>query len=117
MRTFFKLLVVAAVLGVLLAGFLPPLFTRSKLDSDALNAARAASLDMLNYGTAAQAEAIARRSVAGDSGVILVSVQATQSDDSAQVTVAHNVHTMFSGLSFLKAWFHVTVTQQSTAGS
>jgi hypothetical protein len=122
MRFAFKLFLPVAVITVLAIGLLPPFFVRGTLDTDAVNAAKAASAALSGSGSgsgAASAEAAARQSIAGDRGVTLVSVQVNPNgeSDTVQVTLAETVHTFMDGFPGLESWFHVTSTQSSQLGA
>src|SRR5574340_1512603 len=120
MRFAIKLLVPLAVLLVLALGLLPPLFARGTLDTDAVNAARAGSSALGGAGSGAltAVEAAVQRSIAGKSGVGLVSVKINPDgqSDTVQVTLAETVHTFMDGIPGLEGWFHLTSTQQSSLG-
>jgi len=107
-----KLLLPIAVIAVFAAGLLPPLFAKGKLDTDALNAAKAASSP-----GAGSALAAVQHSIAGDPGVTIVSVHFNSNGDTVQVTLAETVHTFMDGFPGLKSWFHVTSTQTSSLGA
>lgn len=121
MRFLIKLALPIAVLAVLGAGLLPPLFDQGSLDTDALNAARAGS-SAFQSGNTAAAEAAAEKSIAGDPGVTLVwakplpPTQATNELPAVQVKVSETVHTFLDGLPGLKSWFQLTSTQEAQLG-
>ncbi len=107
-----KLVFPLAVLVVLAVGLLPPLFARGTLDTDAINAAKAAaSATSVSAGSATQ---VVERSIAGDPGVTLVSVKVNPNGqtDTVEVTLSETVHTFMDGFPGLKSWFHITSTQQ-----
>ena len=116
-RFLLKLVIPLAVLLVLAIGLLPPVFDRGTLDTDAVNAAKAGAAALSVSGPAA-AEAAVRGSIAGDTGVTLVSVQINPSGQTqtVQVTLSRTVHTFMDGIPGLKGWFHMTSTQDSSLG-
>ena len=125
MRLVFKLVIPIAVIVVLAAGLLPPLLDKTGLDNDALTAAKAASAALISTGSTSQsdAQAVVEHSLSSDPGVQLVSVQVDPHGEatSVQVTVEEDVHTFMSGLpelrQWLKGWFHLSATQNSSVGT
>lgn len=113
-----KLLLPLAVIIVAAVGFLPPVLAQGSLDTDAVNAAKAGASALSVSGPAA-AEAAARSSVAGDTGVTVVSVEVDPGGQSqtVQVTLSEKVHSFLDGVSGLKNWFHDTSTQDSSLGA
>ncbi|HAM03015.1 MAG TPA: hypothetical protein DCQ30_12440 [Acidimicrobiaceae bacterium] len=118
MRFFIRLAVVLTIIAVLAAGLLPPVFDRGRLDTDTLNAARAASAVVQTSGGQSAATAAARASIAKDPGVTLDSVTFSTESSNAFVTVraSEDVHTFMDGFPGLKSWFHLTSTQESQFG-
>jgi type II secretory pathway pseudopilin PulG len=108
---------IVGILAVLGAGLLPPVFDQGSLDTDALNAARAAS-SASQSGNDAAIEAAAARSIAGDPGVALVWAKPVPSNGlpTIQVRLSETVHTFMDGFPGLKSWFRLTSTQESEAG-
>lgn len=117
MRFFIWLGLVIAVITVLAIGLLPPLLDRGKLDTEALNAARAASA-VVQSGNRAAATAAAEASIAKDPGVELVSVTFRNASlgPFVQVKVREKVRTFMDGLPGLEGWFNLTSTQESQLG-
>lgn len=117
MRFLILTVLVVGVLAVLGAGLLPPVFDQGSLDTDAVNAARAAS-SASQSGNEAAIEAAAARSIAGDPGVTLVWAKPVASSGfpTVQVKLSETVHTFMDGLPGLKSWFHLTSTQESQLG-
>lgn len=120
-RALIKILIPLAVIAVLAVGLLPPLFARGSLDTDAVNAAKAASSVFAGSGARSgpdAAIAAARNSLSGDPGVTIVSITFPKGEiDTVQVTLSKTVHTFMDGFPGLKSWFHVTSTQSSQLGA
>lgn len=117
MRLLIRIGLPVALLVVLGAGLLPPVFARGSLDTDALNAARAAST-AASSGSAADAYGAAATSVASDPGVQLINVKVSSGGlgTTVQVTVTETVHSFMDKFPGLNGWFHLTSTQQSQLG-
>lgn len=107
MRIAFRLVLVAAVLGVVAAGLLPPVFARGQLDGYARDAAQKGSSVILNEGASA-AEQLATEAAQSHSGVHVVSVTAPGAN-TVSVTLSEDVHTIFTT-------FHIQSTQSSYLG-
>jgi hypothetical protein len=107
---------VIALLVVLGAGLLPPVFAQGSLDDATLAAARAGS-SVLQDGGTASAEAAALRSIAGhpDMDIVNMGVVAGTSG-TFRVTVDEHVHTFMDGIPDLTGWFLITSTQESALG-
>lgn len=114
MRLGFKLLILALVVGVLLAGLLPPLLDQAHLRDDANSAAHAGAEVLIRPGDApgSASEAVAA-SIAAHHGLKLDSVKVN--GNVVTVVVEENVHTFMSGAPGLEHWFHLTVTQSASA--
>lgn len=108
MRIAIRLVLLAAVLGVLAAGFLPPVFARGQLDGYARDAAQKGASIVLNQGQSA-AVALATQAAETHSGVHVVSVTVPD-QNTVSVTLSETVHTIFTT-------FKLTTTQSSYLGS
>lgn len=108
MRLAIRLALVAAVIGVLAAGFLPPVFARGQLDGFARDAAQKGASVILNEGQGA-AVALATQAAQTHSGVHVDSVT-IPSQNIVSVTLSETVHT------FLMT-FQLKTTQSSYLGS
>ena len=117
MRRLILTVLVVGILAVLGVGLFPPAFDQGRLDTDALNAARAAS-SASQSGNEAAIEAAAARSIAGDSGVTLVWAKPVASSGfpTVQVKLRETVHTFMDGFPGLKSWFELSSTQESQLG-
>lgn len=117
-RFLFKMALVLVVLGILAAGLVPPLLDRPGLDTDALDAARAASLAVETSQNSDAAQSAAAQSVATHPGVQLVKVAILTEGlaPAVAVTVSEDVHTFMDGVPGLKRWFHISATQDSQLG-
>jgi hypothetical protein len=107
MRLAIRLGLVAAVLGVLGAGLLPPLFARGQLDGYARDAAQKGAAVLLNEGSQA-ATALATEAASSHSGVHVVGVSID--GNTVSVTISETVHTFMSN-------FHLTSTESSYLGT
>ena len=119
LRLLLKIFLPLAVLGVLAAGLLPPLLDQAGLDTDALNAARAGSALLVSTGSSSAAEEAAEQSIAGDPGVVLVSIRVDPGGQAQtmEVSVEETFHTFIYGFPGLKRWFHRTATEESSVGT
>lgn len=125
MRLLFKLALPVAVLVALAAGLLPPLLDQSGLNTDALNAARAASATLISSQSLSQADAqlVVQNALANDPGVQLVSVTVDPQGQvtTVQVTLRQRVHTYMSNWpgvhSWLSGWFQLTSSETSSVGT
>ncbi len=119
-----RLLLAAAVIALLIvlgAGLLPPLFARGSLDEAAVTAARAGSAALA--GGPLAADAAAQRSMAAYPDMHIVSMQPNPdapnpvAANTFQITVSENVRNFMSKIPWLRGWFTLTSTQQSTLGT
>lgn len=116
MRLGLKLLILALVVGVLVAGLLPPLFAQGHLRDDANNAAQAGAAVLLDAGAGAQSASVNQAvaaSIASHHGLKLDSVKV--SGGVVTVVVEEKVHSFMSGAPGLEHWFRLTVTQSASA--
>jgi hypothetical protein len=119
-----KLALTVAVLTALAGGLLPPLLDHGGLDTDALDAARAASAALVSSSSLSQADAqtIVQNAIANDKGVQLVSVTVDPggTQNAVQVVLKEHVTTYMSDWpgvrSWLKGWFELSSTQTSSVG-
>ena len=123
MRFVIKLVLPLAVIVTLAIGLVPPFFDKGNLDSDALNAAKAGASAVFASGSGigsqlSRAEAAVQLSLAGKSGITLVSVRVNPpgTSNTVEVTLTETVHTFMEGFPGLKSWFHLRSTQQSELG-
>lgn len=124
-RLLFKLALPIVALVALAAGLLPPLLDQSGLNTDALNAARAASATLISSQSQSQADAqtVVQSALANDPGVELVSVSVDPkgAGTAVQVTLKERVHTYMSNWPgvhrWLKGWFELTSSETSSVGT
>lgn len=107
MRLAIRLALVAAVLGVVAAGLLPPVFARGQLDGYARDAAQKGASVILNEGAQA-AEQLATQAASSHPGIHVVTVS-TPDANTVTITLSEDVHTFMST-------FHLTTTQSSYLG-
>lgn len=116
MRIAIKVVVLLAVVGVLAAGLLPPLFDEGRLRDNANTAAQAGAAVVLDshagLGSGSIDQAVAA-SIATHRGLKLISVKVNAGV--VTVKVEKDVHTFMSGLPGLEHWFHLTVTESASA--
>lgn len=105
-RTITRVGAAAALLGVLSAGYLPPLFAHGQLDGFARDAAQKGGAVLLNEGAQA-AEDLATGALATHPGVHLEGVRVD--GDTVFVTASETVHT-------LVGTFHLSTTEGSYLG-
>lgn len=116
MRLAVKALAVLAILGVLAAGLLPPMFAQGALRNDADNAAQAGAAQLLQVQAGAASGSIEQAvaaSVATRHGVRLISMSVKAGVVTVRIT--RDIHTFMSGVPGLEHWFHPTVTAQASA--
>ena len=102
-----KLAVVVAVLGVLGAGLLPPVFDRGQLDGFARDAAQKGGSVLLNDGPAV-AQDLAEQAATSHSGVSVDKVAISGND--IEVSLSETVRTFMGS-------FHLSTTEGSSLGS
>ena len=115
MRVILAALVVALLI-FLGAGLLPPLFAHGSLDQATLDAARAGS-EALQGGGNSAAQAAALRSIATHPNMHIVKMGTVPGATvTFQVTVDEHIQTYLDNVSWLKTWFSLSSTQESTLG-
>jgi hypothetical protein len=108
MRLAIRLGLVLAVIGVIAAGLMPPVFARGQLDGYARDAAQKGAAIILNEGQGA-AEALANQAATSHAGVQVVSMSVSPDGNTLSVTLSETVHTFMST-------FHLQTTERSYLG-
>ena len=114
MRFGLKVALFLAVVGVLAAGLLPPVFDMGHLRDNANAAAKAGAAVLLSPGNGSPSvNQAVTASIAAHRGLKVSSVKVN--NGVVTVVVKQNVHTFMSGLPGLEHWFNLTVTESASA--